>query len=105
MARVVKQRQPEAKPETRSGMVDERALDRLAGEKLLGVHRANRPVHIRSFIAWAKQRGLAEPLEVTRPVLESYQRYLFYYRKKNGEPLSFRPSTRAWCRCACGLSG
>ena len=32
-------------------------------------------------------------MEVTRPVLERYQRYLFHYRKKNGEPLSFRAST------------
>ena len=37
---------------------------------------------------------LAEPFEITRPVLERYQRYLFYYRKKNGEPLSFAASTR-----------
>ena len=90
MARVVKQRQPEAKPET--------ALEWLMNEHLIALRVKsyseytvrNRLVHIRSFIAWAKQRGLAEPLEVTRPVLESYQRYLFYYRKKNGEPLSFR---------------
>jgi integrase/recombinase XerD len=33
---------------------------------------------------------LREPIEVTRPVLERYQRYLFFYRKKNGEPLTFR---------------
>jgi integrase/recombinase XerD len=33
---------------------------------------------------------LTEPVEITRPVLERYQRYLFHYRKKNGEPMSFR---------------
>ena len=33
---------------------------------------------------------MTEPVEVTRPVLERYQRHLFHYRKKNGEPLSFR---------------
>ena len=27
---------------------------------------------------------------MTRPVIERYQRYLFHYRKKNGQPLSFR---------------
>ena len=43
--------------------------------------------------------------EVTRPVLERYQRYLFFYRKKNGEPLSFRASTRGWCPCGCGSGG
>ena len=50
----------------------------------------NRHVHIGFFLAWCKERGLSEPTEITRPVLERYQRYLFHYRKKNGEPLSFR---------------
>jgi integrase/recombinase XerD len=50
----------------------------------------NRLVHIRFFIAWAHEHGLREPIEITRPVLERYRRYLFLYRKKNGEPLSFR---------------
>ena len=35
------------------------------------------------------ERGLQEPVEITRPVLERYQRYLFHYRKKDGQPLSF----------------
>ena len=46
--------------------------------------------HIRFFIDWLKERSSTEPLEVTRPVIERYQRHLFYYRKANGEPLSFR---------------
>jgi integrase/recombinase XerD len=50
----------------------------------------NRLVHIGYFIQWAEERGLREAVEITRPVLERYQRYLFHYRKKNGEPLSFR---------------
>ena len=45
---------------------------------------------VESFLEWLKERGIDEPLEVTRPVLERYQRYLFHYRKKNGEPMSFR---------------
>ncbi len=48
----------------------------------------NRHVHIGFFIEWAQERGLNEPLEITRPVLEQYQRHLFYYRKKNGDPLT-----------------
>jgi integrase/recombinase XerD len=54
------------------------------------------------FIEWAGQRGIARPGEVTRPILERYQRYLFYYRKQNGEPLSIPTqesrltSLRAW---------
>lgn len=42
------------------------------------------------FIRWCADRGLENPLDLTRPVLERYQNYLFYYRKRNGQPLSFR---------------
>jgi len=49
----------------------------------------NRRVHIGFFLDWCDQRGISEPVEVTRTVLESYQRHVFHYRKKNGEPLSF----------------
>jgi integrase/recombinase XerD len=42
------------------------------------------------FLSWCAERDLAEPTEITRPILERYQRHLFYYRKKNGEPLSYR---------------
>lgn len=42
------------------------------------------------FVRWAEQRGIEHPMEVTRPILESYQRYLYYYRQKNGQPLTFR---------------
>jgi integrase/recombinase XerD len=39
------------------------------------------------FLEWATERGVTEPVEVTRTVLEAWQRHLFHYRKKNGEPL------------------
>lgn len=50
----------------------------------------NRRIHLEFFLAWCGDRGLGEPGEITRPILERYQRYLFYYRKKNGQPLSVR---------------
>ena len=46
-------------------------------------------IHLGFFVQWAAERGITEPAEVTRTVLESYQRHVFHYRKKNGEPLSF----------------
>ena len=49
----------------------------------------NRRVHIGFFLVWAFERGITEPVEVTRTVLEAYQRHVFHYRKKNGEPLGF----------------
>jgi len=50
----------------------------------------NRRVHIGFFLDWCQERGLSEPVDVTRTVLESYQRYLLHYRKSTGDPLSFR---------------
>lgn len=43
-----------------------------------------RRVAIRKFIGWCDERGLDDPREITRPMLERYQRYLFYYRKPEG---------------------
>lgn len=45
---------------------------------------------LRYFFTWADIRGIRQPREVTKPVLERYQRYLYHYRKINGEPLSFQ---------------
>lgn len=40
------------------------------------------------FVEWCDERGLATPATITKPILERFQRHLFYYRKTNGEPLS-----------------
>ncbi len=50
----------------------------------------NREVYLRYFIEWCEERGLSRPQEITKPILERYQRYPFHYRKQNGEPLSTR---------------
>jgi integrase/recombinase XerD len=50
----------------------------------------NRHLYLGYFIAWCAERGIARPVEVTRPILERYQRMLFHYRKPSGKPLSFR---------------
>ena len=48
----------------------------------------NREFYLRYFIIWADERGLNRPNEITKPIIESYQRYLYHYRKANGESLS-----------------
>jgi integrase/recombinase XerD len=65
-------------------------LDWLAVKNYAERTVAVRRVCVGYFIDWASHRGLHRPNEVTRPVLERYQRYLFAYRKQNGEPLSVR---------------
>ena len=44
--------------------------------------------HLRRFIRWADERGLDDPREITKPMLERYQRFLFYWRKEDGAALS-----------------
>lgn len=43
---------------------------------------------IRRFIVWCEERGLQQPADITKPILERYQRHLFYYRKPDGAPLT-----------------
>lgn len=51
------------------------------------IHREH---HLRDFVIWCDERGLNHPGEITRPIIERYQRHLFLYRKSNGEALSGR---------------
>jgi integrase/recombinase XerD len=44
---------------------------------------------LRRFIVWCSERELHTPQEITKPILERYQRYLYYYRKADGQPLTF----------------
>jgi integrase/recombinase XerD len=44
---------------------------------------------LKRFIAWCDERELTHPKDITLPVLERYQRYLYHYRKPNGAPLTF----------------
>lgn len=51
----------------------------------------NRKNYLTYFIRWAMDHGLHDACEITRPILERYQRFLFLYRKKlNNQPLSAR---------------
>lgn len=90
MARVVKKRKPAEPPASPLAAVMEKHLDALRVQNYSEYTVKNRRVHIGFFVAWCHERGLSEPLDVTRPVLERYQRHLFHYRQKNGQPLSFR---------------
>jgi len=40
------------------------------------------------FLTWCRRSRITAPTQVTRTSLESYQRYLFHYRKKDGQPLA-----------------
>src|ERR1700685_1584962 len=38
---------------------------------------------------WLIERGVTRPREVAKPMLDAYQRAVFYMRKVDGQPLSF----------------
>ena len=42
------------------------------------------------LLEWCRERGIVSETEITRPVLERYQRFVFHYRKQNGAPLTVR---------------
>jgi integrase/recombinase XerD len=54
----------------------------------------NRRRQLSALVVWLSERGVTRPVEVTRPMLERYQRWLFHYRKTNGDPLSFRSQSQ-----------
>ena len=43
---------------------------------------------LRRFLVWCDERSLTEPTEITQPIIERFQRWLFYYRQANGRPLT-----------------
>src|SRR5581483_3224063 len=47
-----------------------------------------RRVAIRRFIGWCEERTLRDPKDITKPVLERYQRHLYYHRKSDGRPMT-----------------
>jgi len=45
---------------------------------------------LKMFLGWAQERSLSSPSEITKPILESYQGWLYRYEKADGQPLSVR---------------
>lgn len=50
----------------------------------------SRQLNLSYFVSWCGERGLVFPGDITKPIIEHYQRALFYYRKRNGRPLAAR---------------
>lgn len=50
----------------------------------------SRRSHLKMFLRWCEARSIICPAEVTLPMLERYQRSLFYLRKPNGLPYTPR---------------
>lgn len=50
-----------------------------------------------TFLRWCAERAVIQARDITKPMLERYQRHLYHYRKRNGEPLSFRGQHSQLC--------
>jgi len=53
-------------------------------DKTIQIAREN----IGYFIRWAEERELRKPQDITLPIIERYQRHLYYLRRPNGKPLT-----------------
>ncbi|MGH8228302.1 MAG: site-specific tyrosine recombinase XerC [Steroidobacteraceae bacterium] len=67
-----------------------RYLEWLSVHNYSGATVENREACLGYFVAWCLERGLTQPKEITKPILERYQRSLYHWRKSNGQPLTFR---------------
>jgi len=87
-----KQRAPVGDPSDPHGMAAWLAqyLEWLRSHNYSETTVANRESYLALFIGWSEERGLTRPSEITKPILERYQRHLYHYRKENGQPLTFR---------------
>jgi integrase/recombinase XerD len=54
----------------------------------------SRAGHLRFFLLWCEERGLGRAGQITRPMLERYQRSLHHHRQRSGEPLSLKSQTQ-----------
>jgi integrase/recombinase XerD len=73
-------------PDTLASLVDawlQRLKERNYSEKTLSMNRGA----LRQFLEWSEQRDLRKPEQFTKTHLESFQRFLWRWKKTNGEPL------------------
>lgn len=93
---MARRRGPQTRPRVAGDQSDPCGMTRLAEQFIewLAVHGysadtvRSRRTALSWFILWCAERGVTRPTEVTRAVLERYQRWLFHHRKRDGLPLS-----------------
>lgn len=52
-----------------------------------------RRVYMKAFLSWLVERDLRDIKDITKPILESYQRHLWRWRKSNGKPMAVSSQT------------
>lgn len=74
-------------PKSKLGNVATRYLDYLAMMNYAESSIVAKRKSLNTFLQWAELRDLRTPEQISKPILESYQRHLWRYRKENGNPL------------------
>lgn len=75
-----------SRPDTLASLIDqwqERLAQRNYSPRTLQAHKWA----LRAFLQWAEDRDLRNPADITKPILEGFQRWLYHYRQDNGKPL------------------
>jgi len=72
MARVVRKRRPVPPPVSPLAALAEKHLEALRVQNYSEYTVKNRRVFLGFFLAWCHDRGITEPTDVTRPILEHY---------------------------------
>lgn len=65
-----------------------RHLDALEVRQVSKMSLRGRKSHVAHFNAWCVEHGMTSPAEVTHAHMEAFQRHLFRYRRRDGQPLS-----------------
>lgn len=76
-----------SRPDTLASLIDqwqERLAQRNYSPRTLQAHKWA----LRAFLQWAEARDLRNPADITKPILEGFQRWLYHYRQENGKPLA-----------------
>lgn len=76
-----------SRPDTLASLIDqwqERLAQRNYSPRTLQAHKWA----LRAFLQWAEDRDLRNPADITKPILEGFQRWLYHYRQDNGKPLA-----------------
>ena len=74
-------------PDSKLGDVAAKYLDYLAMLNYADTSIRAKRQNLSKFLRWADLRDLKSPEVITKPIVESYQRHLWRYRKENGNPL------------------
>jgi len=96
MARAKRSRWPERRPI--GDPADPRGFEQLLPRYVdwLAVHHFSEGMQesatrlVRTFAVWCEERGITRPSEVTREILERYQRHVYYLKREDGRGLGFK---------------